>query len=381
MAKNTPNKSGEDNSTRRSRKIRNFPAAPFEDALEFAKSIFSLGAGQPVRRLTLFDELGKSPESGPSRQLITNSGKYGLTAGSYASETISLTELGKRVADEATQSRERKKIEFELAINNIEPFKGLYDKCVNNKLPAKSVLIDSVKEFNVDDTAASEAVDTFIVNLRGIGLLRNLSGAERIVTLDHLLDTIPSSKTSSTTPVKSASHVKSKALVAEGQIDFEKTAFYIAPIGEEQSEFRKHSDLFLSSIVEPAIEEFGLHVVRADQIGQAGIISRQIIEYIMKSKLVVADLSFHNPNVFYELAIRHMVRKPVVQIMRKVDHVPFDVSHVRTISIDTTDIYTLVPSLERYKSEISSQVRSALDDPDSVDNPISQYFPAVQASI
>ena len=63
------------------RSQRPFPAAIFEESLEFSQKIFVVGSGQPVKRLTLFDELGKSPESGPSRQLIINSGRYGLTKG------------------------------------------------------------------------------------------------------------------------------------------------------------------------------------------------------------------------------------------------------------------------------------------------------------
>lgn len=54
---------------------RPFPASSFEEPLEFAKAIFAFGSGQPVRRFTLFDSLKKSPESGASRQLITNAGK------------------------------------------------------------------------------------------------------------------------------------------------------------------------------------------------------------------------------------------------------------------------------------------------------------------
>ena len=95
----------------------------------------------------------------------------------------------------------------------------------------------------------------------------------------------------------------------------------------------------------------------------------------MKSKLVVADLSFHNPNVFYELAIRHAARLSVVQIIRKTDRIPFDLNQVRTIQVDNTDIYSLVPKIETYRAEIASQVRRVLDDPDLVDNPITTFYP------
>lgn len=139
--------------------------------------------------------------------------------------------------------------------------------------------------------------------------------------------------------------------------------------------------MFLESIVEPALKTLGLIVKRADQIDKPGTITRQIIEYIFKSKLVIADLSYHNPNVFYELALRHSFRLPTVQIIRKADRIPFDLNQTRTIVIDTSDIYTLVPKIEVYRSEIANQVRQALNDPDSVDNPITNVFPKLNTRI
>lgn len=122
-------------------------------------------------------------------------------------------------------------------------------------------------------------------------------------------------------------------------------------------------------------------VKRADQIDKPGTITKQIIEYIYKSKLVIADLSYHNPNVFYELALRHAFRLPTVQLIRKSDRIPFDLNQIRTIIIDTTDIFSLVPKIEIYRSEIASQVRQALNDPDAVDNPITNVFPKLQVKI
>jgi hypothetical protein len=241
--------------------------------------------------------------------------------------------------------------------------------------------VDAAVDAGLDKEAAEEAVDTFILNLRHLGLLQMLSGAERIVTLEHLLDGLPSSYQTTRTHEANPgnSPVVSAALMTTEQSKFETVCFYVTPIGEEGSEHRKHSDLFLSSIVEPALEQFGLRVVRADAIDKPGTITRQIIEYLIKARLVIADLSFHNPNVFYELAIRHAARLPVVQIIRAADRIPFDLSQSRTVRIDTTDIYSLVPRLEVYKSEIASQVRRALDDPDSVDNPISVFYPSFKA--
>jgi hypothetical protein len=64
--------------------------------------------------------------------------------------------------------------------------------------------------------------------------------------------------------------------------------------------------------------------------------------------------------------------------MRKADRIPFDINQVRTVVIDTTDIYSLVPKIETYRAEIANQVRRALEDADSADNPISLYYPTLK---
>jgi hypothetical protein len=375
----------DEETAKRKRVNRTFPASTFEEPLAFARAMLDFASGQPVRRLTFFNEIGKSPDSGPSRQLITNSNKYGLTEGSYAAEFLKLTELGAKAASEEITARERTKARVALAIDGVPIFKSLYDHIVGNKLPAKAALVDAAKSFGASEEEAEEAVDTFIVNLRFVNLLQTLSGAERVVTLDHLLDTLPAStpiiyEPTNIIPMTTRLKPAGEYTTAD-HADFDKTCFYITPIGDVDTEQRKHSDLFLASIVEPALEAFDLRVVRADRIDKPGVITKQIVDYLIKSKLVIVDLSFHNPNVFYELAIRHMMKKPVVQITRRTENIFFDVNNVRTIIIDTATIYTLVPKLELHRSEIASQVRRALEDPEGADNPISMYYPNLRVTL
>lgn len=318
--------------------------------------------------------------------LITNANRYGLISGSYAAEYLELTPDGLKAVDEATPAREQARVRVRLAIEGIEPFKQLYERLKGTKLPARAVLVDAIKQLAVPEPFVEEGVDTFIVNLRFAGLLQTLSGAERIVTVEHLLDTVPA--TSKTESIRSfhvsgspeVEHVASREIVTKEHADFQTTCFYITPIGEEGSEQRQHSDLFLSSIVEPALAAFGLTVIRADAIDKPGMITRQVIEHILRARLVIADLSFHNPNVFYELALRHATRLPVVQIVRNGDSVPFDVGQMRTIKIDNSTIYSLVPKIETYRSEIASQVRRALEADAVIDTPISTYFPDFHVS-
>jgi hypothetical protein len=160
------NKKVEAEVARRKRVVRNFPAAPFEESSVFAKEIYVFGSGQPVRRLSLFDHLGRAPDSGASRQSITNASKYNLIKGSYASEFLELTPDAKTAVDDDVSPRERARARVRLAIEEIEPFKRLYERFVGNKLPAKAAMTDAIKEFEVSAESAEEAVDTFIVNLR-----------------------------------------------------------------------------------------------------------------------------------------------------------------------------------------------------------------------
>ena len=388
MAKKTaPKKSTEaklPSQSKRTRRTTLFPACSFEEALTIANAIQKHASGQKVRRLTLFDQMGKSPDSGASRQLIINSNKYGLTKGNYQSEHLELTPDGKQATDVETPPRDKLKARFQLAIERIASFNSLYDSQKGNRFPANSILEDHAKEQGIPQEDAKECVEMFIVNAKFLGILKPIAGAERIISLEQALEELPATASpveggrdarTGETSDEDATH---KVSIAEQ--DWDHTCFYISPIGEEDSEDRIHADLFLGSIVEPALEEFKLKVVRADKIGKAGMITAQILEYILKSKLVVADLSYHNPNVFYELALRHACRLPTVQIIRKCDKIPFDLDQFRTIQVDTTSIFTMVPNLQSYKAEIATQVRMALKDPDSVDNPISTYYPNLRVT-
>ena len=226
-----------------------------------------------------------------------------------------------------------------------------------------------------------ECVDTFIVNAKFVGLLRTIGGAETLVTVEHVLEELPDGEGWPSQRSKAPASMPAPAVVRKisedsaTRSDWERVCFYITPIGSEDSVERKHADLFMGSLVQPALEELGLTVVRADHIGEPGMITTQVLEYLKRSRLAIADLSYLNPNVFYEVALRHALRLPVVQLIRKADRLPFDVNQARTLVFDTSDIYSLVPKLQTYRAEIASQARKALDDPESVGNPVSVFYP------
>jgi hypothetical protein len=146
-----------------------------------------------------------------------------------------------------------------------------------------------------------------------------------------------------------------------------KICFIISPIGEEGSETRERSDQVLKHIITNSVEQLGYTIIRADKISEPGIITTQIIEYIVDAELVIADLTEKNPNVFYELAIRHVIRKPLVQIIRKGDVIPFDIAGTRIIQFDLHNL----DSVASAKDEIFSQIKSLEAGNSDVHNPIS----------
>lgn len=176
---------------KRIRRTTLFPAASFEEALTIANAIQKHASGRKVRRLTLFDQMGKSPDSGPSRQLIVNSNKYGLTKGSYAAEHLELTPDGKLATGSDVSPAEKLKARFKLAIEKIAPFKSLYETQKGNRLPATSVLEDLAKKQGVPEADAKECVEMFIVNAKFLGLLKPIAGAERIIPVEQLMEELP----------------------------------------------------------------------------------------------------------------------------------------------------------------------------------------------
>ena len=148
----------------------------------------------------------------------------------------------------------------------------------------------------------------------------------------------------------------------------EKTCFVIAPIGEPTSEERRLTNQVLEHIIRPAVGLLGYEASIASEIPESGIITNQIIGRIYQSDLLIADLTGGNANVFYELAIRHSIEKPYVQILKEGGQPPFDVHNIRTIFYDTD-----LDSAARAKREIEEYVKFIEQDSSTVQTPISMF--------
>lgn len=147
-----------------------------------------------------------------------------------------------------------------------------------------------------------------------------------------------------------------------------KVCFVISPIGDVGSDIRTRSDTVLKHVISPAVIACGYEAIRADKISEPGIITSQVIQHIVDDPLVIADLTGSNANVFYELAIRHAVRKPFIQIIEKEERLPFDVAGIRTISLNYRDLDSAASARE----EIEKQIKFAESkSSDEIETPIS----------
>ena len=111
-----------------------------------------------------------------------------------------------------------------------------------------------------------------------------------------------------------------------------KKCFIITPIGNEDSQTFRKAKGVIESTIKPVLQEYGFDDVRpAYEINDPGKIGEQVIQRIINDDLVIANLTGNNPNVMYELAIRQMTGKPVINICESGTNLPFDIVEDRTI--------------------------------------------------
>lgn len=107
--------------------------------------------------------------------------------------------------------------------------------------------------------------------------------------------------------------------------------------------------------IKPSLESAGFEVFRADEERRAGNIRADMFQELLLVDLVVVDLSIDNPNVWYELGVRHALRaRGVIQLQCKRDHLPFDVYVDRTLRYRVRDGGPDPDSLEQDKQALAA---------------------------
>ncbi len=96
-----------------------------------------------------------------------------------------------------------------------------------------------------------------------------------------------------------------------------------------------YNDVYFE-VIKNTCDQHGLKVFRIDEQKGPGVIISEINKVIIESKLIIADISPDNPNVFYEVGYAHALNKPTILIAEKGRQLPFDVSPFRTLFYENT---------------------------------------------
>lgn len=116
------------------------------------------------------------------------------------------------------------------------------------------------------------------------------------------------------------------------------TCFVIMPFGlktDPQTGDQVDLDATYRDLIEPTISHLGLKCIRSDKVSQAGLIHKEMLDHIVNSDVAIVDITTGNPNVMYELGVRHAARKSGTIIIRqKGSRLPFNISGMRAMDYD-----------------------------------------------
>jgi MAP3K TRAFs-binding domain len=136
-------------------------------------------------------------------------------------------------------------------------------------------------------------------------------------------------------------------------------------------------DQIYESAIKPAVTDSGLEPLRGDEEALGGIIHSAMFARLLLSEYVVADLTVANPNVYYELGIRHAAKPYTTVLMgAKLDRLPFDISIVRTVSYDIEKAGQITQQVsEELREKLKERLEKAINGQAQADSPIFELIP------
>ena len=316
--------------------VAKFPRHTVEQALRIPEAILQQNAGNPATPNEAVLFAGGAKLSGPWRVEISSAKKYGFLRldGSH----LVVEERARKAL--VPQNENDRRDALRDAVLSAPDISEVYKFYRGEALPDQQFLVNALTDrFGIPADKIDEFLDVFLRSLRAANLLDETGTQIRL--LDAGRETSDTALVTATRRAHRGSGTGSTCFVMQP---------FAAPLGG-----------YFELIFKPAVEQAGLTAVRADaEIFGTGKIIDQIWRGIQEAKILVAELTTKNPNVFYELGLAHASEKPVILISSNEDDVPFDLRHIRVILYDRSDPFWG----QKLIDNIADKITSALDRPE-----------------
>lgn len=331
-----------------------FPKNTLEDAIKIARAIEEQNGGNPMKPEILAKAVGyNSMADWRFLDLLRSASLYGLVTSSGKINPVGLTEIGQDVVAPSTPPARPKALMA--AFRSVDDFRKVEDFYKGKKLPEDEFFENNLfREFSIPRERVKAFIETFTSNLNYLHAFRpDRTGVGPVLETDLR---------------PSEPDVPGGDDGSAGR-QFLDTCFVMMPFGQWM-------DAYYREIYVPAIREAGLEPVRADELFSTGSVIEQIWEQISRAKVLLADLTGKNANVFYELGLAHAANKPVVFTTGALEDVPFDLRHLRVAVYDIRD-----PAWrDKLKATLAVYLKAAKADPGkSVPQPFRRQLAAASA--
>jgi len=317
--------------------VAKYPRHSVEKALRIPQAIIEQNAGKQCTESEAAKYVGVG-YAGPFKVEVSSSLKYGFLTRPSAGN-IAVTDRARQAI--RPQNPDDKLKALRDAVLTAPEISEVYSHYRGENLPDGQFFENAlVDKFGIPAEKIGEFTSIFITSLQAANLIEEKDGKRRI------LDVAGGPNQSPSVP-DTLKKISQGVKIATGDSCFVVMPF-AAPIGQ-----------YYQHIYEPAIQKAGLKPVRADtEIFGTGKIMDQIWSGIKAAKVLVAELTSRNPNVFYELGLAHALQKPVVLVSSNAEDVPFDLQHIRVIYYDVTDPFWGQKLIEKVAENIVSALKN-----------------------
>lgn len=334
-----------------------FPKNTLEDAIRVPRALEEKNGGNPWPASELAKAVGFNQSSDWRFQdLLRSANLYGMVTGTGAAATVELTKLGEDIVAPSSPGQRSKALLD--AFKAVDDFRKVEEFYSGKRIPEDEFFLNTItRQFSVPRDRVDKFSEIFQSNLSYLNAFSATRESEESGAVPtESIDTAEAETRRSTRQVMKEPRSR----------EFLDSCFVMMPFGH-------WPDIYYKEIYAPAINDAGFEPIRGDELFSTGSVVEQIWEQIEKSKVLLADLTDKNANVFYELGLAHAARKPVVFTAGSIDDVPFDLRHLRVITYDVRQ-----PNWANIlRGSVAEYLRNAAKDPEkSIPNPFRQKYEA-----